>query len=109
MRATRIYFVDLQIGLDRAFALADQIGLVGLEPVQRQLVLFGIARRPVLMFSSLAARKTRMAISLRLATRIFLIGIDGPGTWRRAAARGGGRRERQAAGGPVAYWLTVPR
>ena len=35
--------VDLQVGLDRALALADQIGLVGLEAVQRQLVLFGIA------------------------------------------------------------------
>ncbi len=36
-------FVDLQIRLDRALALADQVGLVGLEPVQRQLVLFGVA------------------------------------------------------------------
>ena len=34
-------FVDLQIGLDRAETLADQIGFVGLEPVKRQLVLLG--------------------------------------------------------------------
>ena len=37
-------FIDLQIGFDRAFALADQIGLVGLEAVQRQFVFFGIDR-----------------------------------------------------------------
>src|SRR5690606_26390812 len=35
-------FVDLQIGLDRTLAPADQISLVRLEAVQRQLVLFGI-------------------------------------------------------------------
>src|SRR5690606_39417449 len=34
-------FFDLKIGLNWAEALADQIGLVGLEPVQRQLVFFG--------------------------------------------------------------------
>ena len=32
---------DVQIGLDRAEALADLIGLVGLEAVQRELVLLG--------------------------------------------------------------------
>jgi len=36
--------VDRQIGLDRAQPLADPVGLVGLEPVQAQLVLFGIDR-----------------------------------------------------------------
>ena len=34
-------FVDLQIGFHRPLALPDQIGLVRLEPVQRQLVLLG--------------------------------------------------------------------
>ena len=34
-------FGDLQIGLDRAESLADQVGLVGLEAVQRQLVFLG--------------------------------------------------------------------
>ena len=34
-------FVNLQIGLDRPLALADQIGLVGLEPVQGEFVFFG--------------------------------------------------------------------
>ncbi len=36
-------FVDLEIRLDRPHAFADEIGFVGLEPVQRQLVLFGVA------------------------------------------------------------------
>jgi hypothetical protein len=34
-------FIDLEVRLDRPLAFTDQIGLVGLEPVQRQLVLFG--------------------------------------------------------------------
>ena len=33
--------LDRQIGGDRAQALADPVGLVGLEPVQTQLVLLG--------------------------------------------------------------------
>ena len=33
--------VDLQIGFHRPLALPDQIRLVRLEPMQRQLVLFG--------------------------------------------------------------------
>ena len=37
-------FIDLQIGFDRPLALPDQIGLVRLEAVKRQLVLFGIGR-----------------------------------------------------------------
>ena len=36
--------VDLEVGLDRALALADQIGLVGLEAVQREAVLLGVDR-----------------------------------------------------------------
>ena len=34
--------VDVEIGLDRALALADQIGLVGLEAVQREAILLRI-------------------------------------------------------------------
>ncbi len=37
-------FVDAEVGVDRSLALADQIGLVGLVAVQRQLVLLGIDR-----------------------------------------------------------------
>jgi hypothetical protein len=54
-------------------AAADLIALVRLEAVQRIFVLFR-PDRDRLMPSSLAARNTRMAISERLATRIFLIG-----------------------------------
>jgi hypothetical protein len=34
--------VNRKIGLDRAFSLADLIGLVGLEAVEGKLVLLGI-------------------------------------------------------------------
>jgi hypothetical protein len=34
--------IDLQVSFDRPLTLTDEVGLVGLEPVQRQLVLFGI-------------------------------------------------------------------
>ena len=69
---------DREIGLDRPERLfkvrpaADQIGLVGLEAVEGELVLLGEdadRAEP----SSFAARKTRMAISERFATRIFRI------------------------------------
>ena len=36
--------VDGKIGFDRAFALADLIGLVRLEAMERELVLLGIDR-----------------------------------------------------------------
>ena len=35
--------VDLEIGLDRALALADEVRLVRLEAVERELVLLGVA------------------------------------------------------------------
>jgi hypothetical protein len=39
---------DAEIGRHRAQPLADLVGLVGLEPVERQLVLLGIDRnRPL--------------------------------------------------------------
>ena len=38
----RHYAFDVQVGLYRTFALADQIGLVRLEAVQREAVFFGI-------------------------------------------------------------------
>ena len=38
------HFVDAEIGLDGTHAAADEIGLVGLEPVQREPVLLGIDR-----------------------------------------------------------------
>ena len=34
--------LDIEIGLDRAFALADQVGFVGLEAVQGEAVFLGI-------------------------------------------------------------------
>ena len=63
---------DRQIGLDRPQPLADLVGLVGLEAVEGELVLLG-EDRDRLQPSSFAARKTRMAISERFATRTFLI------------------------------------
>ena len=36
------HLVDREIGLERALAPADPVGLVGLEPVQRELVLLRI-------------------------------------------------------------------
>jgi hypothetical protein len=62
---------DREIGRDRAQPLADLVGLVGLEPVEAELVLLGVDAT-VRLPSSLAARMTRIAISPRLATRIFL-------------------------------------
>ncbi len=38
------HLVDVEIGLERALALADPVGLVGLEPVQGELVLLGVDR-----------------------------------------------------------------
>ena len=38
------HLVDVEIGLERALAAADPVGLVGLEPVQGELVLLGIDR-----------------------------------------------------------------
>jgi len=41
-------FLDREIGRHRPQPLADAVGLVGLEPVQRQLVFFGIdGNRPL--------------------------------------------------------------
>ena len=61
---------DREVGGDRAEALADAVGLVGLEAVQRELVLLGEDRDRRLPIS-FAARMTRMAISPRLAIRIL--------------------------------------
>ena len=36
------HFLDRKIGAHRAMALADQVGFIGLEPVQRQFVFVGI-------------------------------------------------------------------
>lgn len=68
--------VDRQVAFDRAEVAgkvrpaADPITFVRFEAVQRHFVLFSPYRdrfRP----SSFAARKTRMAVSERLATNIF--------------------------------------
>ena len=67
--------VDVEIGLDRPLALADQIGLVRLESMQAESIFVGIDAA-VRIFSSLAARKMRIAISPRFRARSFFIGIS---------------------------------
>ena len=60
--------VDVEVGVDRTLALADEIALVRLGPMQREAVLaewIATVRIP----SSVAARITRMAISPRFAMR----------------------------------------
>ena len=44
LRGDPDHLVDVEIGLERALAAADLVGLVGLEPVQRELVLVGVDR-----------------------------------------------------------------
>ena len=65
----------VEVGGDGPEALADPVGLVGLEAVEAELVLLAktaTVRLPI----SFAARITRMAISPRLAIRILLkVGI----------------------------------
>ncbi len=66
---------------------ADHVGLVRLEAVDAEAVLLRVRSRLCASPSSVAARKMRMAISLRLAARTFLIGrtvVRG----RRAASAG---------------------
>ena len=74
------YFVDRKIGFDRApklcvgaRATADLISLIGLEPMQRQICLHGTRWQPWRCPIHWPRGNTRMAISDRLATRIFLI------------------------------------
>jgi hypothetical protein len=64
----------VQIGFNGAFACADLVGFVGLETMQREPILLridGTVRSP----SSFAARKMRMAISLRFAASSFRIDL----------------------------------
>jgi hypothetical protein len=71
--------LNVQISFDGP-AGADLIGLVGFEAVQRQSIflrMIATVRSP----SSFAARKMRMAISLRLAASNFWIGRSSSSQW----------------------------
>ena len=61
--------LDVEVGLDRPLALADLVGLVGLEAVQAEgssCEKTATVRSP----SSVAARMMRMAISPRFSARV---------------------------------------
>jgi len=68
-RNNRVY---VQVGFDGAFALADQVSLVGFEPMQAQPVFLRIdGDGAKTQFG--AARKIRVAISPRFNARSFFI------------------------------------
>ena len=64
--------VDVEVRLDGPLALADQIRFVGLEAVQARRSSWGRSRRCADP-SSVAARRMRIAISLRFSARSFFI------------------------------------
>ncbi len=62
----------IEISLHRTLALADQVSFVRFESMQAQPVFLRITAT-VLIFSSLAARRMRMAISPRFRARSFFM------------------------------------
>ena len=67
--------VDVEVRPERLAGLADAIGFVRLEAVQGEAIFVGVDRDGA-DAELVRERKTRMAISLRLATRSLRIGRD---------------------------------
>ena len=67
---------DVQVRAQRLPRLADGVRLVRLEPVQGETVFVRVESNQCTRPVSWAERKTRMAISLRLATRSLRIGFS---------------------------------